>query len=117
MGAGRWRSRLEIRRWLGQDRRGSGGAKAGCADGGGEWRWEMADRLELAGAALEDPHGMGGAAVFGSLVWVGPGPLAKDVQARLVAQCRRSRDGLAGDMACGALETGVVARYRGPSTT
>jgi urease accessory protein len=117
LAAGRWRSRLEIRRWLGEDWREGGGAEAARGAGGGEWRWEVADRLELAGAALEDPHGMGGAAVFGSLVWVGPAPLGKDVLVALVDQCRRSREGLEGDMACGALETGVVARYRGPSTT
>lgn len=100
--AGRWRSRLEIRREPG---------------GGDPGRWELVDRLDLAGAALEDPHGMGGQAVFGSLVWVGGNPLAADALAEVIAHCRRGREGLAGEMACGALERGLVARYRGPSTT
>ena len=102
LAAGRWRSRLDICRRL---------------DAEQQWRWEVADRLELAGATLHDPHGMGGEPVFGSLVWVGPGRLEKATLDALVSQCRGAREGLAGEMACGALETGVVARYRGPSTT
>ena len=102
LAAGRWRSRLDIRRQH---------------DGPDRWQWEVADRLELAGDTLADPHGMGGEAVFGSLVWVGPGPLEKNALDALVHRCRLAREGLEGEMACGALETGVVARYRGPSTT
>jgi urease accessory protein len=117
LAAGRWRSRLEIRRWLGPDPLEEGGLETRCGNSDQGWRWEVADRLELAGAALEDPHGMGGAAVFGSLVWVGPGALAKEALSALVEDCRLSRLGLDGEMACGALESGVVARYRGPSTT
>ena len=100
--AGRWRSRLEISRGL---------------DGGDPGQWELVDQLELAGAALEDPHGMGGAAVFGSLIWVGPDTLKADTLATLIHHGREAREGLAGEMACGALERGLVARYRGPSTT
>jgi urease accessory protein len=102
LAAGRWRSRLDIRRQH---------------DGPDRWQWEVADRLELAGDTLADPHGMGGEAVFGSLVWVGPGPLEKNALDALVHRCRLAREGLEGEMACGALEAGVVARYRGPSTT
>lgn len=100
--AGRWRSSLEIRRRL---------------EGGDPERWELVDRLELAGAALADPHGMGGEAVFGSFVWVGADRLEGDTLAALLHQCRQARQGLAGEMACGALDRGLVARYRGSSTT
>jgi hypothetical protein len=37
--------------------------------------------------------------------------------AALLELCRLDRQGLAGEMACGAREPGLVARYRGPSTT
>lgn len=100
--AGRWRSRLEICR---------------SDDGGATKRWELVDRLELAGAALGDPHGMGGAPVFGSLAWVGPEGIDGATLRELVHQSRCARDGLDGEMACGALDRGLVARYRGASTT
>jgi urease accessory protein len=100
--AGRWRSRLEISR---------------ARQGGEAEQWELVDRLELAGAALGDPHGMAGEPVFGSLVWVGPESLEAPTLAALVHRCRQAREGLAGEMACGALERGLVARYRGASTT
>lgn len=100
--AGRWRSRLEISRAL---------------EGAEEEQWELVDRLELAGAALADPHGMAGQPVCGSLVWVGPEALEAPALAALIHSCRQEREGLAGEMACGALERGLVARYRGPSTT
>jgi urease accessory protein len=99
LGAGRWRSTLGIRRRT----------PAGL-------RWELVDRLELAGEALQGEHGMGGEAVFGSLVWAAPEPLSGGVLAALLERCRAERDGLAGEMACGALEQGIVARYRGPSS-
>ena len=97
--AGRWRSQLEICRQLSQGR-----------------RWELVDRLELAGDSLATEHGMAGAAVFGSLVWAAPSPLAGPALAQLLADCRGDRLGLAGTMACGPLEQGLVARYRGPSS-
>ena len=100
--AGRWRSRLEIRR------RGEDGELGG---------WDLVDRLELAGAALADPHGLGGEPVFGSLVWVGGEALTGEALADLIQRCRQERQGLVGEMACGPLERGLVARYRGPSTT
>lgn len=99
LGAGCWRSELEIRRL------GAAGP-----------RWELVDRLELGGAALTGDHGLAGAPVFGSLVWAAPHPLSGARQAALLAACRSARQGLAGEMACGALEQGVVARYRGPSS-
>ncbi|MEB3266168.1 MAG: urease accessory protein UreD [Cyanobacteriota bacterium] len=96
---GRWRSRLEIRR----------------RDEGID-RWELVDRLELGGEALISPHGLSGEPVLGSLVWAAPEPLAAEALATLLAQARADRAGLAGEMGCGALEQGLVARYRGPSS-
>lgn len=97
--AGCWRSQLEIRR------QGPTGP-----------RWELVDRLELGGAALEGEHGMAGEPVFGSLVWAAPEPITGERMGALLASCRSARQGLAGAMACGALEQGLVARYRGPSS-
>jgi urease accessory protein len=100
LGQGRWRSALELRR------HGAGGP-----------RWELVDRLELGGDALRGEHGMAGAAVFGSLTWAAPEPLEAGRLEALLAELRADRGDLEGDMACGALEQGLVARYRGPSTT
>jgi urease accessory protein len=100
LGAGRWRSLLEIRR----------------RDPGGD-RWELVDRLELGGRALVEAHGLAGEPVFGSLVWAAPRKLAGAELVELVEACRSDRAGLEGTMACGALEQGLVARYRGPSST
>ena len=95
LAAGRWRSCLEIRR---------------------NGRWELVDRLELGGDSLTGSHGLAGEPVFGSLVWVAPRPLASGELEQLLAGCRADRLGLEGEMACGALEQGLVARYRGPSS-
>ena len=100
LGQGCWRSCLELVRQ--------------CPEGP---RWQLVDRLELADAALSAEHGMAGQPVFGSLVWAAPGPLAAAALAELLAEARRARIGLEGEMECGALEPGLVARYRGPSTT
>ena len=97
---GRWRSSLELVRQRPEGR-----------------RWELVDRIELADAALQGEHGMAGQPVFGSLVWAAPQPLAGEALADLLAEARQARAGLEGEMACGALEQGLVARYRGPSTT
>ena len=101
LGAGRWRSSLSIRR------RGEADAAA---------RWELVDRLELGGEALSGDHGMADEPVLGSLVWAAPQPLAADALSALLEQARLARNGLEGTMACGALEQGLVARYRGPSS-
>lgn len=106
LGEGRWCSLMEIRRLGTQE---PGGGAAGS-------RWELVDRLELGGEALRSPHGMAGAPVFGSLVWAAPAPLPTARLEQLLVDCRRDRGGLAGTMACGALQQGLVARYRGPST-
>ena len=99
LGAGRWRSLLEIRR----------------RDPDGD-RWELVDRLELGGGALVESHGLAGEPVFGSLVWAAPRKLVGPELAELLEACRSDRAGLEGTMACGALEQGLVARYRGPSS-
>jgi urease accessory protein len=54
--------------------------------------------------------------VFGSLVWAAPQPLHGAQLAELLARCRAERVGLEGELACGALEQGLVARYRGSSS-
>ena len=106
LGAGRWRSLLEIRR-----QEPGGGWEPGSG------RWELVDRLELGGDSLLEPHGMAGQPVLGSLVWVAPRALAGAELAELIEACRADRLGLEGRMACGALEQGLVARYRGGSST
>ncbi|NDG75565.1 MAG: urease accessory protein UreD [Synechococcaceae bacterium WB8_1B_136] len=99
LGDGCWRSALEIRRTTAASP-----------------RWLLVDRLELGGAALHDPHGLAGQPVFGSLVWAAPQALAREQLDELLANCRADRAGLEGEMACGALEQGLVARYRGHSS-
>jgi urease accessory protein len=99
LGQGRWRSQLEIRRLQGPAS-----------------RWELVDRLELGGASLEGDHGLAGQPVFGSLVWVAPEPLATAELEALASLCRDDRAGLEGELACGPLDQGLVARYRGPSS-
>ena len=100
LGQGCWRSSLEIRR-QGHD---------------GRPRFELVDRLELGGEALLGEHGLAGEPVFGSLVWAAPQALAADALEQLLAAAREARHGLEGTMACGALEQGIVARYRGGSS-
>ena len=56
---GQWRSSLTIQRLAGNSS-----------------TWELADRVELGGASLDSPHGLGGAPVFGTLVWAAPMPWA-----------------------------------------
>ena len=59
---------------------------------------------------------MAGQPVFGSLVWAAPVGLEPAAMAVLLQQCRNDRAGLSGEMACGALPQGLIARYRGPSS-
>jgi urease accessory protein len=100
LGQGIWRSHLEILRSDGPLR-----------------RWELVDRLELGQASLHSPHGLDGSPVFGSLVWAAPRPLEAHALAELLEACRGDRQGLEGTMVCGALDQGLVARYRGGSST
>jgi urease accessory protein len=99
LGLGRWRSALEI-----------------CRQSSGGARWELVDRLELGGEALAEEHGLAGQPVFGSLVWLAPQPLTAAELEQLLTDCRADRGSLEGEMACGALEQGLVARYRGGSS-
>lgn len=88
---GAWRSSLVIRR--GSD-------------------WEFVDRLALGLETLESAHGLARQPVVGSLVWAAP----EAVPESLIVRARAAAAGLEGSMACGRLERGLVARYRGPST-
>ena len=121
LGAGRWRSLLEIRRHSDDDgeadAKGAAAATAAPQAGLDRGSWVLADRLELGQESLAADHGMGGQPVFGSLVWAAPTSLPAEVLKALLEHCRQDRQGLVGEMACGALEPGLVARYRGPSTT
>ena len=60
---------------------------------------------------------MAGQPVFGTLVWAAPERLDAARLKALLEACRSERAGLEGAMACGPLEQGLVARYRGPSST
>lgn len=99
LGQGCWRSRLQV-----------------CRRGPEGRRWELVDPLEISGASLAAEHGMAGQPVLGSLVWAAPQPLGSAALAQLLADCRSDRQGLEGDLACGALDQGLIARYRGPSS-
>jgi urease accessory protein len=131
LGAGRWRSLLEIRRLddcsptsaptLGAPMGAASTSQAESNDdpakAGQRGSWVLVDRLELGLESLHGEHGLAGQAVFGSLVWAAPANLPAPALATLLEQCHIDRQGLEGEMACGALEPGLVARYRGPSTT
>jgi urease accessory protein len=99
LGQGCWRSRLQV-----------------CRCGPDGRRWELVDPLEISNANLAAEHGMAGQPVLGSLVWAAPQPLGAAALAQLLADCRSDREGLEGDMACGTLDQGLIARYRGPSS-
>jgi urease accessory protein len=99
LGAGCWRSALEIVRH----------APGGC-------RWELVDRLQLEGEALAGPHGMDRQPVLGTLVWAAPEGLEAGALATLAAAARSAREGLPGEMAVGCLEQGLIARFRGGSS-
>jgi len=99
LAAGRYRSSLSIGRRTAQG-----------------IRWDLVDRLELGDETLDAAHGMAGQPVFGSLVWAAPAALEPARMQRLLIGGRDARDGLEGEMACGTLEQGLVARYRGPSS-
>jgi urease accessory protein len=99
LGEGCWRSRLNISRRSGNSN-----------------RWELCDAISLDRTSLEGEHGMAGQPVFGTLVWIAPSTLAPASRSAVLAQARSSRAGLAGTMACGLLESGLMARYRGDSS-
>jgi urease accessory protein len=99
LAAGRYRSELAIGRRTAQG-----------------IRWDLVDRLELGDETREAAHGMANQPVFGSLVWAAPAALEPARMQGLLSHGRDARSGLEGEMACGALEQGLVARYRGPSS-
>jgi len=99
LGEGCWRSRLEV-----------------CRPSGNGRRWELTDAVSLDRETMEGEHGMAGQPVFGTLVWIAPRQLEAPVRAAVLDQARRSRAGLEGTMACGLLESGLIARYRGASS-
>jgi urease accessory protein len=99
LGRGCWRSRLEI-----------------CRRGAAGQHWELVDALSLDAGSLDGEHGMASAPVFGNLVWVAPCRLEARVLDQVLDQARRSRGELAGELACGRLDAGLVARYRGDSS-
>ena len=96
---GRWRSSLTIQRLAASSS-----------------TWELADRVDLGGASLDSPHGLGGAPVFGTLVWAAPMALGAETTATLLEGARADREGLTGTMRCGALNQGLIARYCGASS-
>jgi urease accessory protein len=99
LGEGCWRSRLEV-----------------CRPSGNGRRWELTDAVSLDRETMEGEHGMAGQPVFGTLVWIAPRQLEAPVRAAVLDQARRGRAGLEGTMACGLLESGLIARYRGASS-
>ncbi len=99
LGFGCWRSELEICRKLPTGN-----------------RWEFIDRLELRGDALTADHGMSNQPVLGSLVWVSPQLLTKELENDLLKACRAERVGLEGSMSCSPIGQGISARYLGAST-
>ncbi len=99
LGEGCWRSRLEI-----------------CRPSGGPNPWQLVDAIRLDGGSLAGEHGMAGEPVFGTLVWIAPRQLDASLRGAVLEQARQSRSDLAGTMACGLLESGLIARYRGPSS-
>ena len=54
--------------------------------------------------------------MVGSLVWAAPQPLKTNTIHDLLEGARLDREGLTGQMRCGELEQGVVARYVGSSS-
>lgn len=99
LGQGCWRSAVSL-----------------CRIGENGPRWEQVDRLELSGDALHHRHGLNGNAVFGTLIWAAPGPLANSSLQTLLSNARDDRAGLVGQMQCSGLEQGLIARYVGPSS-
>ena len=95
LGEGRWCNSLSIRR--GQ-------------------QWVVVERLALEQEQINHPHGMDTEPVLGTLVWIAPEPLPAEQLAGLLEKGRADREGLTGTMALGALEPGLIARYRGSSS-
>jgi urease accessory protein len=98
--------------WLGIDVVRLGRTARGETLGSGCWRnrlelrrgerLQLVERLQLDGDSLEDEHGLA--------------PLTAEVLQPLVDEARRGVANLQGQEALGALEQGLIARYRGPSS-
>ncbi len=99
LGAGSWRSRIEICRHI-DDKK----------------KWEFVDQLELSGEALSSDHGLADQPVFGSLVWIAPTMITSEDLHELADQSRELKIDLEGTMACSALDHGLSARYIGSSS-
>ena len=79
-------------------------------------RWELVDRLEISNEALSATHGLNQQPVFGTLVWAAPFPLQTDRMNTLLDEVRKDREKLEGQMHCGVLPQGLIARYSGFSS-
>ncbi len=99
LGKGRWRSSVQLHRRTPEG-----------------ILWELVDRLELSEEALQGPHGLNQKPVFGSLIWAAPFALEPEIMNNLIKEARRDRCGLKGEMHCGQLHQGLIARYSGDSS-
>ena len=97
---GKWRSNLKIKR------RGLGGINY----------WEYIDRTEVSRESLISAHGLGGNPVVGCFVWVAATMPEEERIIDLLNEIRKDRDGLTGQMRCGQIRQGIVARYIGESS-
>ena len=99
LGQGCWRSDVQIQRQTSEGR-----------------RWELVDRLEISDDALKGFHGLNQQPVFGTLIWAAPFPLQTTKINNLLDDIRQDRKALEGQMHCGALPQGLIARYSGFSS-
>ena len=97
---GKWRSSLKIKR-----------------KGLGETNyWEYIDRTEVSQESLMSVHGLGGHPVVGCFVWVAATMTEEAKILSLLNSIRIDRNGLSGQMRCGQIRQGIVARYIGKSS-
>ena len=97
---GKWRSSLKIKR------RGLGETNY----------WEYVDQTEVNYESLISAHGLGGNPVVGCFVWVAA-TIPEEIKIiDLLNEIRKDRDGLTGQMRCGQIRQGIVARYLGESS-
>ena len=99
LGNGHWRSVITIKR-----------------NDNDNTRWEFVDRTEIEQESFQSIHGLGGEPVVGTLVWAAANPLSGDEMNALLEGARHDRRSLSGEMRCGGLEQGMVARYVGNSS-
>ena len=97
---GRWRSSFKIKR------RGLGEANY----------WEYIDQTEVSRESLISAHGLGRNPVVGCFIWVAA-TMPEEVKIKnLLNEIRKDRDGFTGQMRCGQIRQGIVARYIGESS-